>query len=117
MAQPIDIKAVRTSPRNPPRSISPSSLEYPRQHSVRPPKPLHPVHSVEIKLLILENISHEAVETFEAEGFHVDHFRTAISEDELVEKIGQYHGIGIRSKTKITERVIKAASKVCSLFR
>jgi len=29
-----------------------------------------------------------------------------------VEKIGQYHAIGIRSKTRITERVIKAASKL-----
>src|SRR5258707_13880602 len=28
---------------------------------------------------------------------------------------GQYHAIGIRSKTKITERVIKAASKVSKL--
>jgi D-3-phosphoglycerate dehydrogenase len=35
-----------------------------------------------------------------------------MSEDELVQKIGSYHAIGIRSKTKITERVIKAASKL-----
>lgn len=33
-------------------------------------------------------------------------------EDELVEKIGSYHAIGIRSKTKVTARVIKAATKV-----
>ena len=63
-------------------------------------------------LLILENISQDAVEAFRQQGFHVDHYTKAMSEDELVEKIPQYHGIGIRSKTKITERVIKAASKV-----
>jgi phosphoglycerate dehydrogenase-like enzyme len=35
-----------------------------------------------------------------------------MNEDDLVQKIGQYHAIGIRSKTKITEKVIKAAPKV-----
>jgi D-3-phosphoglycerate dehydrogenase len=62
--------------------------------------------------LILENISQDAVRAFQAQGFHVDHYSKAFSEDELIEKIPQYHAIGIRSKTKITERVIKAASKV-----
>jgi phosphoglycerate dehydrogenase-like enzyme len=65
-----------------------------------------------MRLLVLENISQEAVQAFQAQGFHVDHYTKAMSEDELVEKIGTYHGIGIRSKTKITARVIKAATKV-----
>ena len=76
------------------------------------PKVLHPIDNDHLKLLILENISQEAVAAFTAQGFHVDHYTKAMSEDELVEKIPNYHGIGIRSKTKITERVIKAASKV-----
>ena len=80
---------------------------------VREAKVLHPHDNEHLKLLILENISQEAVKAFRAQGFHVDHHTKAMSEDELVEKIGQYHAIGIRSKTKITERVIKAASKVC----
>lgn len=85
---------------------------------VREAKVLHPHDNEYLKLLILENISQEAVKAFQAQGFHVDHHTKAMSEDELVEKIGQYHAIGIRSKTKITERVIKAASKVCPyLFR
>ncbi|KAI0734459.1 hypothetical protein C8Q72DRAFT_806374 [Fomitopsis betulina] len=79
---------------------------------VREAKVLHPIDNEHLKLLILENISQEAVRTFQAQGFHVDHHTKAMSEDELVEKIGQYHAIGIRSKTKITERVIKAASKL-----
>ncbi len=82
--------------------------------SIRQPKVLHPVDNEDLRLLILENISQEAVRAFQAQGFHVDHSTKAMSEDELVEKIGSYHAIGIRSKTKITERVIKAASKVRS---
>ncbi|CDO71647.1 hypothetical protein BN946_scf184911.g118 [Trametes cinnabarina] len=80
--------------------------------AIRQPKVLHPVENEDLKLLILENISQEAVKAFRSQGFHVDHSTKAMSEDELVQKIGQYHAIGIRSKTKITERVLKAASKL-----
>lgn len=80
--------------------------------AIRQPKVLHPVENEDLRLLILENISQEAVKAFRDQGFHVDHSAKAMSEDELVQKIGSYHAIGIRSKTKITERVLKAASKV-----
>ena len=79
---------------------------------VRQPKVLHPIDNEDLRILLLENISQDAVKSFEASGWRVDHHTKALSEDELVERIGQYHAIGIRSKTKITERVIKAASKV-----
>lgn len=80
--------------------------------AIRQPKVLHPVDNEDLRLLLLENISQEAVRAFQAQGFHVDHSTKAMTEDELVAKIPSYHAIGIRSKTKITERVIKAASKV-----
>ncbi|KAI9065821.1 hypothetical protein FKP32DRAFT_1623267 [Trametes sanguinea] len=80
--------------------------------ALRQPKVLHPVENEDLKLLILENISQEAVKAFRAQGFHVDHSTKAMSEDELIQKIGSYHAIGIRSKTKITERVLKAANKL-----
>lgn len=79
---------------------------------VRPPRVLHPVDSGELKLLLLENVSQEAVKAFKDSGFQVDFHAKSLSEDELVAKIGNYHAIGIRSKTKITARVLKAASKV-----
>lgn len=44
--------------------------------------------------------------------FQVDHFTKAFSEAELLEKLPGYSAIGIRSKTKMTAKVIKAASKV-----
>ncbi|KAG6851180.1 hypothetical protein H0H93_015190 [Arthromyces matolae] len=76
------------------------------------PRFLQPLANGGIRLLILENISQEAVSAFRALGFHVDHYKTAMTEDELVEKIPSYHAIGIRSKTKITKRVISAAPKL-----
>ena len=82
--------------------------------SVRQPKVLHPIDNEDLRILLLENISQEAVRALQAQGWHVDHSTKALSEDELVEKISAYHAIGIRSKTKITERVIKAATKVSS---
>lgn len=53
---------------------------------------------------------------FKAQGYQVEHFTKAWTEEELLAKIGDYHAIGIRSKTKITEKVIKAATKVHPLF-
>lgn len=80
--------------------------------NIRQPKILHPLENEGLRLLILENINQDAVTVFRGQGYHVDHYTKAFSEDELVEKIGSYHAIGIRSKTKITQRVLKAASKV-----
>jgi D-3-phosphoglycerate dehydrogenase len=88
-----------------------NSLSQPT-NTIRPAKVLHPVASGDFRLLLLENISQGAVQHFKQQGFQVDWHPKAWSEDELIQKIGQYHAIGIRSKTKITEKVIKAASKV-----
>ncbi|THH34143.1 hypothetical protein EUX98_g154 [Antrodiella citrinella] len=113
--QPISPKAVTVS-----LSPTSSTLHERLKNSigsnlsgnVRMPKVLHPVENDDLRLLLLENISQDAVKAFQAQGFHVDHSTKAMSEDELVANIGSYHAIGIRSKTKITERVIKAASKL-----
>ena len=80
--------------------------------SIRQPKVLHPIDNEDLRILLLENISQDAVKALRGQGWHVDHSTKAMGEDELVDKIGAYHAIGIRSKTKITERVIKAATKV-----
>ena len=105
-------------------SVSPSDTSFHdryRRHrrlaeesfsDIRRPKILHPLENEGLRLLILENISQDAVTVFIKQGYHVDHYTKAFSEDELVEKIGSYHAIGIRSKTKITQRVLQAASKV-----
>ncbi|KAH9004379.1 hypothetical protein EDB86DRAFT_2798014 [Lactarius hatsudake] len=103
-------------------SVSPKTGSLTREHlrqnslgtlpNVRQPKVLHPIENEDLRILLLENISSDAVQTFEANGWRVDHHVKAMNEDDLVQRIGQYHAIGIRSKTKITEKVIKAASKL-----
>jgi len=124
MTFPISIATVQTSPTLTTISFSPSSSVHdrfgpvrsrtdPTERQIRQPKVLHPVENEDLRLLLLENISQDAVSALRAQGFHVDHETKAMSEDELVEKLGSYHAIGIRSKTKITQRVIQAAPKVC----
>lgn len=63
----------------------------------------------ETKILLLENVNSLAVEILRAQGHTVHEIKTGLSEDELIEKlkIGKYSGLGIRSKTKVTDRVIK----------
>ncbi|KAL0576877.1 D-3-phosphoglycerate dehydrogenase 2 [Marasmius crinis-equi] len=65
--------------------------------------------SAPLRLLLLENISQKAVCALEQRGFQVDHLTKSISEDELIQRIGSYHGIGIRSKTQITSKVLERA--------
>ncbi|KAF5312619.1 hypothetical protein D9619_003491 [Psilocybe cf. subviscida] len=79
---------------------------------IRRPRVLHPLENEGLRFLILENISQDAVAQFRGQGWHVDHLTKALNEDELVARIGTYHAIGIRSKTKITKRVLQAASKL-----
>ncbi len=76
------------------------------------PKLLTPFLLGDIKILLLENVSQGAVQMLREQGYQVDFHTKAWSEEELVEKIGEYNVIGIRSKTKLTARVIKAAQKV-----
>ena len=117
MTSPIAIPG--SSSRTVATSVSPSAATSLHDRFVRRQetltvrsKVLHPVDNDDLRLLILENISQDAVASFRSSGYTVDHFTRAMSEDELVEKIGSYHAIGIRSKTKITARVLKAATKV-----
>lgn len=69
----------------------------------------------QVRILLLENISQDAAQSLRNQGYHVDHFTKAYSEAELVEKIGSYQAIGIRSKTKITEKVLKAATQLVTI--
>lgn len=76
------------------------------------PKLLTPFDSSSIKILLLEAVSQGAVETLKKQGYQVDYFNDAWSEGQLCEKLKDYHVVGIRSKTKLTEKVLKAAEKV-----
>lgn len=66
-----------------------------------------------IKILLLENISDLAVNNFLAQGYsQVEKLSKAIPESDLINKIKQVHLLGIRSKTHVTENVLRAAQKL-----
>ncbi|WFD42186.1 hypothetical protein MPSI1_000825 [Malassezia psittaci] len=76
------------------------------------PRLLQPFDREEINILLLENVSKGAVDMLREQGYQVDFQTGSWSEDELIEKIGDYHAIGIRSKTRLTKRVFAAAKKL-----
>lgn len=65
-----------------------------------------------IKVLLLENIHPDAEKTFLQEGYQVETMGRALAEDELCEKIEDVSIIGIRSKTKITPKVLEHARRL-----
>ena len=68
-----------------------------------------------IKVLLLEGVHKDAVKIFEKEGYQVEYLTTALSEDELCEKIKDVNILGIRSKTHVTEKVIKSAKRLINV--
>jgi len=60
-----------------------------------------------IKILLLENIHPVAKERLEDEGFEVDLKTYAPDENELCQLIQNYQAVGIRSKTELTQKVLK----------
>ena len=63
------------------------------------------------KILIPEDLSPRAKEIFEENGFEVD-VKVGISNDDLCDVIGDYHGMAIRSVTKVTPKVLAAAKNL-----
>lgn len=65
-----------------------------------------------IKILLLENVHPDAFKKLSKDGFTVETVSKSLSEAELIEKIKEVHVLGIRSKTKVTEKVVAAAEKL-----
>lgn len=80
--------------------------------TTRAPRVLQPFDREEIRILLLENVSQGALNMLREQGFQVDFHTSAWSEEELIAKIGDYHAIGIRSKTRLTKNVFAAAHKL-----
>lgn len=68
-----------------------------------------------IKVLLLENIHANATARFQSEGFQVENIKGALSEKELIEKIGGVHILGIRSKSQIPDSVIAAGKQLLTV--
>jgi D-3-phosphoglycerate dehydrogenase / 2-oxoglutarate reductase len=69
----------------------------------------------QIKILLLENVHPSAQELFRPEGFQLEVTKGALSEDELARRIEDIHVLGIRSKTRLTERAIAASRRLLSV--
>lgn len=69
----------------------------------------------QIKVLLLENIHPLAVELFTKEGYQVETLSTALNETQLKEKIRDVHVLGIRSKTQVSEAVLKEGKRLLTL--
>ena len=68
-----------------------------------------------IKVLLLDNIDQEAAEKFVNEGYRVEQIGTKLTEDDLVKAIKDVSVIGVRTRTKLTPRVLSAASKLMAI--
>lgn len=63
------------------------------------------------KVLISDSLSPAAVQIFKDRGVEVD-VKPGLTKDELLAIIGQYDGLAIRSNTKVTAEVLKAATNL-----
>ena len=81
--------------------MAPKKTSYPKQ---------------DIKVLLLEGISPNAVETFRAAGYSniVTHAKS-LPEDELRKAIADAHFIGIRSRTHLSAEVLSDAKRLLAI--
>jgi D-3-phosphoglycerate dehydrogenase len=65
-----------------------------------------------INVLLLENVHPVAVALLKSEGFNVEIYHAALTEDELCERIKNVSVLGIRSKTQVTKKVLENANRL-----
>jgi D-3-phosphoglycerate dehydrogenase len=68
-----------------------------------------------IKVLLLENIHPSAAQLMSQDGLTVETQSAALGESELCQKIEEVHLLGIRSKTRVTPKVIEAGRRLLSV--
>ena len=64
-----------------------------------------------MKVLVSDNLSQKGVEILKKAGLDVE-VKTGMKPDELAENISNYHGLIVRSATKVTSKIIDAASNL-----
>ncbi len=64
----------------------------------------------DIKVLLLEGVSHTAVKSFEDAGYtRIEYHQKSLPEDELAQRVAQAHIVGIRSRTQLTAPIFENA--------
>jgi D-3-phosphoglycerate dehydrogenase len=69
----------------------------------------------QIKFLLLENVHATAHELIRGEGFQLEILPGALKEDELTERLRDVHVLGIRSKTRVTEKALSEARRLLAV--
>src|SRR3982751_2861515 len=64
-----------------------------------------------IRVLIADDMSKRAVEILQQAGFSVD-VKTGMKPEELAAAVGGYHGLGVRSASKVTAAVLANPGKL-----
>lgn len=73
---------------------------------------LKPFNTKEIKVLLLENVNVAGIEILKKQGYQVEALKASLPEDQLIEKIRDVQVVGIRSKTKLTRKVLDEAKNL-----
>lgn len=69
-----------------------------------------------IRILLLEGVHQSAVDLFASRGYtNVEYVKTALPQEQLIEKIADVHFIGIRSRTQLTRKVLQSAPKLVAV--
>lgn len=69
-----------------------------------------------MKALLLENLNESGIKLLKDQKYMVHTEKGSLGEEELIQRLrdGEYQILGIRSKTKVTKKVIDACPSVCS---
>ncbi len=74
------------------------------------------LHKDKIKILLLEGVHQSALEILKSNGYsNIEYIKSALSDEELKEKIANVHFIGIRSRSQLTEDVVAHANKLAAI--
>ena len=68
-----------------------------------------------MKVLLLENISAVAVQVFRDAGYEVETLKPALDEPEIIAKIRGVSVLGVRSKSRVSQAVLEAASDLVAV--
>ncbi|PFH55395.1 hypothetical protein XA68_18412 [Ophiocordyceps unilateralis] len=114
MAQARDIWQQQLSAQTSPSALlqSPTSSWGAVLAQQAAPKQLKPFNTQDIKILLLENVNQTGQDVLKEQGYQVEALRTSLPDDQLIDKIRDVHVIGIRSKTKLTCRVLQEAKNL-----
>ncbi|BGP14541.1 hypothetical protein JCM10213_001889 [Rhodosporidiobolus nylandii] len=81
---------------------------FPAEGKSLAPFPVKDDADAAARILLLENVNASAVDMLKKQGYHVEEIKKALGEEELIKKLqdGNFTAVGIRSKTKVTAKVI-----------